>query len=398
MDRTDIIKDIVDIKEVDVADGDKRIVAKANKSLNNIIKGSIKKAQQVLGDKNRYKEYVTNNREHIRAQLAINKEVSTIAEAIILIKQVDFRYIFGLDVLMEKAFACEFINEEQRISFAFKTGKEAEEAVDKEIEKYPNKEITISGFERFGMYVRELIIKGRETEAWISYSNCNKKYLYIVGNKDNNNYAVTHTLDLLDLYQIFIGCDFKKAVQELSELLDIRVRELDEIRIKYIRNKVLINTYLTKDKFPVLCELIWEHIPKLQTVLDVAIDKLYYHRQTNNKWVLSSSMEYLAGMMNKRKSTINPIINTFVLLGLLTKDESLSSEYLKANRNEITYFYISEYTEELFKNAEELSKVMLYGEERITASAFSYTNCIGKFGRETANSIFKDKVTKAKAS
>jgi hypothetical protein len=42
--------------------------------------------------------------------------------------------------------------------------------------------------------------------------------------------------------------------------------------------------------------------------------------------------------------------------------------------------------------------ILLYNGERVTASSFSYSICIEKFGQEIANSIFKDKVTKARAS
>lgn len=41
---------------------------------------------------------------------------------------------------------------------------------------------------------------------------------------------------------------------------------------------------------------------------------------------------------------------------------------------------------------------MLNEGERITASKFTYSNCREKFGVETANKIFKDKVVKARAS
>ncbi len=400
MGRINRIKDIVGIKEVAVAEVDVRGVLKANKSLNNIIKDNIKKAQQVLGENNRYKEYVTNNRGLIREQLAINKEVYTIQEAMSLINNIDLRYILGLDVLMEKTFNCEFIIEEQRISFAFKTAREANEAVEREIEKYPEKEITISAYERFGMYVRELVIKGGETQAWISYSHRNSinKYLYIIGNKDKDNYFVTHTLDLLDLYQIFMCCDFKEALKELCELLDVRIKEFEEIRDKYNRCKNFVSKNLNKDKFPALYELICKHISKLEAVLNIAIDKLYYHKQINNKWVFSSSMDYLAEGMEKAKSTINHVINTFALLGLVQKTDSNDGKYSNWDRNEITWFYIVEYNKELFEKAEQLAKIMLFSGERITVSTFSYANCSVKFGGETANLIFKDKVTKAKAS
>lgn len=398
MDRINKVKELTDSKKTGVKEENKNLISRANKGLNVIINDSIKKAQEGIGEENRYKEYLIKNKEYIKAKVAVNAEVNTIEEAMALIFQVDFRYIFGFDVSFDELFSCEFINNEQKISIAFSCEQEAIEALEIETAKYPCKEIGISGYERFGMKVIELTIKGDNAEAWISYNSNRNKYLYMVGNNTKDNYAVTHTYDVVDLFQVFYHCDIRKTKQELCELLDIKVKELDVIRSKYIRNKVLINTSLIKDKFPILSELIGEHIPKLETVLDVAINELYYHMQSNNNWVFSSSMKYLAGIMNKSKSTINPIINTFALLGLVQKTSLDDGKYSTWNRNEITYFYIPEYNEELFKKAEQLAKIMLYDGERITATGFSYSKCIGRFCEETANSIFKDKVTKARAS
>lgn len=399
MDKIDRVKELINIKKTGVEEGNIKLVSSANKSLNSIIKDGVKKAQESIGAENIYKEYVNKNNDYINESMAINADVNTIQEAIGLINQVDFRYIFGFDVLLGEAFECTFINKEQRLSFAFSTEIEADKAVEREIAKYHNKEIILSGYQRFGMYVREFIIKHENAEAWISYSDSRNKYLYMVGSNDIDNYVITHTFDILDLYQIFTGLEFQKAVQELCELLNIRIKELNEIRNKYIRNKELINTSLIRDKFPILYELIGDHIVKIEAVLNEGIYKLYYHKKNNNNWVFSSSMSHLAKKMNvKSKSTVNAVTNTLVLLGFFTKIEFYDGEYLKGNRNKITYFYVNEFNEALYAEAEEKAKIMLYDGERITATGFSYVKCSEKFGEETTNLIFKDKVTKAKAS
>lgn len=398
MDRAERIKYIVDKKELAVAGDDRRVVANANRALNSTIKSNIKKAQETLEKGNKYKQYFADNKEHIKELLAVNKEVDTIDEAIALIHQVDFRFIFGLDVLMEESFICEFVNKEHRISSAFATEEQAKIALGKEVQNYKGKEISISGYERFGMFVKELVIKGEETEAWISYSNTRKKYLYMVGSKNKDSQSVIIAFDILDLYQVFMHCDIKKAIQQLSELLEISIKEVEEIRNKYERCKNFVRNDLTKENFPILFELIGEHILKLDTILEEGIDKRYYHLESKDNMVFSASMEHLADIMQKSKSTINPIINTFVLLGALQKADVNSVTYNKWNRNDITYYYIPEYNDELFQKAERLAKIMLYNGDRVTASSFSYKTCIEKFGQQIANSIFKDKVTKARAS
>ncbi|MTK10987.1 MAG: hypothetical protein F8N39_02465 [Clostridiaceae bacterium] len=398
MDRDERVKEIVDRRELAVAENDKRAVAKADKVLNSIIKDSIKKAQEALGEDNKYKQYFANNKEHIRELVAINKEVDTIDEAIFLIHQVDFRYIFGIDVLMEEPLICEFVNKEQRISLAFATEEEANIELAKEVENCKGKEISISGYERFGMYVKELAIMGEAMEAWITYNLARNKYLYMVGSKNKDSQCVIIAFDILDLYQAFMNCDIKKATQGLCKLSGIKINEIEEIRDKYKRCKSFVRNNLTKDKFPILFELIGKHIPKLEAILEEGINSLYYHLESKDGRAFSASMEYLANIIKKGKSTINPMINTFALLGLLQKPDVNSGTYNKWNNNDITYYYISEYNLELFQKAEYLAKIMLYDGERVTASSFSYTICIEKFGQEVANTIFKDKVTKARAS
>lgn len=80
------------------------------------------------------------------------------------------------------------------------------------------------------------------------------------------------------------------------------------------------------------------------------------------------------------------------------KPDIRSGIYGKGSNNDITYYYIPEYNNVLFQKAEQLAMILLYNGERVTASSFSYSICIEKFGQEIANSIFKDKVTKARAS
>lgn len=398
MDRIESIKDILEKKELAIAEDDRRAVSKANKALNSTIKSNVTKAQEALGEDNKYKEYFVDNSEHIKELLALNKEVSTVDEAITLIHQVDFRYIFGLDVLMEETFPCEFIFNEHKVSLAFTTAEKANVGVEKEMERFKGKEIIVSSYERFGMYVKELVVNGENTEAWITYNLTRNKYLYVVGSKYKDNQHSIISFDVFDLYQIFMKCDISKAIQGLCELLGIRIKEFEEVRDRYERGKSFVKNNLTKDKFPILFELIGEHIPKLEIVLEEGINKLYYHIESTEGMAFSASMQHLADIIGKGKSTINPIVNIFALLGLLQKPDIRSGIYGKGSNNDITYYYIPEYNNELFQKAEQLAMILLYNGERVTASSFSYSICIEKFGQEIANSIFKDKVTKARAS
>ena len=398
MDRIDVIKEKVEAKKLAVEENDTVSLAKSNKSLNNIINDGIKKAQKTIGKENRYKDYLNNYREHIIQVTAINTYVDTIKEAMGLINQVDFRHIFGIDNALNEVFKCDFIKEERRITFACDTEEEADQEVIRELTKYSGVEATVSGYERFGMYVREITLNNEEAEAWIVYNKSRNKYLYNVGSNKEGKYYAMYAFDMLDLYQIFMCCDIRKAKQELCELLGIRVREIEEIKAKYERCKDDVATYLTKEGFPILNELIGEHIPKLMAVLEEGIDKAYYVEKYDNNYVFSSSMKYIGARIGKGKSTIAPVINILAVLGFIEKADVNSGVFDSHNRNDITHFNIPEYDEKLFLKAEETAKIILYSGERVTASSFSYSICKDKFGEKIANKIFKDKVIKAKAS
>ncbi|MFL0251157.1 hypothetical protein ACJDT4_12040 [Clostridium neuense] len=361
--------------------------------MNSDIKYNIKKAQETIGVENRYKQYFINNKDSIKGMMTINRDVDTIDEAIELINKVDFRKIFGLDVLLEERFICEFFYMEHKIYMAFNSEFEADEAVKIEAERYYGREVRVSSFNRFNMFVREILIKTEKRDAWIRYNDRKNKYVYVIDSKIKNNYVI---FDVFDLYQIFMQCDIKRAVQELSNLLGVRIKKINENKKKYEKCKQFIMNSATKNSFSAVYELIGEHIPKLVAVLDEGIDKIYYHLESKENMVFSCSMQYLAGSMNKSKSTISPIINTFVLLHLLEKQDINNETYSKWNRNDITYFYIPQYNDDLFEIANKLAEIMLYRGMRITASSFSYKTCIEKFGVEVASSIFKDKVIKAK--
>ncbi|MEG0774371.1 hypothetical protein [Clostridium sp.] len=398
MDRINSIKELVAQKQEALESNDNKAVIKANKSINISINDMVSRIKDNMERENDYKSYLEKNKELVRKQVGLNRQVETVEEAMELIKQVDFRYVFGLDVGLKEVFDCDLICNGKEISFVCKSKEEADRRVEEELYNNHGAEINEHGcYERFGMFVREIRINGERIKAWIEYDKKKRKYLYIVGSIDNEYYAITK-LDIFNLFQIFFKCDIKTSFKELADLLNIRISEIEEIRNKYERNKKFLRENLKSDSFPVLRELVGKHINKLDILLEEAINKLYYHINYNKNNVFSASMDHLGEIMEKGKSTISPIINTFVLLGLVEKADVNTGVFNRGNNNDITHFYIPEYNQELFAKSEQLAKIMLYQGKRITASKFSYGHCIEKFGKETANKTFKDKVVKARAS
>lgn len=399
MDRIERVKELAVQKKEAQENFDDRAVSKTNKYLSGIINDMVDRAKENIDKDNSYKRYLENNKELIRERVGLNAELETVEEAKELIKQVDFRYLFGIDVALKESFYCDFINIDRTISFVCKSREEADKRVEEEIYNNPGSELKVGGcYERFGMFfVREIRIKGQNIKAWIEYDRKKGKYLYIVGDK-KTEYNTIAKLDIFNLFQVFFKCDMRTSLKELADLLNIRIKEIEEIKDKYIRNKEFLRDNLKSDSFPALYELIGKHINKLEKLLEEAITKLYYHIDYNDIKVFSASMAHLGEIMDIGKSTIIPIINAFVLLGLVEKADINTGIFNKGSKNNITYFYIPEYNQVLLAKAEQFAKIMLYEGERITASIFTYSNCIEKFGMETANKIFKDKVVKARAS
>lgn len=398
MARIERIKEFVAQKNEAQQNGGVRELSKANKKLSGIINDMVDRAKENINENNDYKSYFEKNQDIIKEQVGLNTDVQTVEEAMELIKQVDFRYLFGLDIALKESFYSDFISNGKIISFVCKSKEEADKRVEEEIYNNPGAEPNVAGcYERFGVFVREIRMKGERIKAWIEFDRERGKYLYKIGDMENE-YSVIAVLDIFDLYQIFFKCDIRTALKELAGVLIVRIGEIEALVEKYKINKEFIKNNLKDDRFPTLYELIGEHINKLDILLEEANNKAYNHGEHLGDKVFYSSMEYIANLINKSKSTVNPVINTFVLLGLIEKRDISIRKYSKYNRNEITFFYIPTYNEKLLAKAEQLAKMMLYDGERITSSKFSYSNCIQKFGEETANKIFKDKVVKARAS
>jgi len=399
MDRVDRVKELANQQQQSLVEDNSKTVSKTKKALSKIINDNINRSKEVLGQHNKYKDYMDNNKELIKNKLSLNIEVETLEEAKVALHQVDFRYLFGFDVSLKETFDCDLIYNERTISFACINKEEADLKLKEELIKYFGAEINKSGcYERFGMYVRTIKIMGDKIKSWIEYSKNREKFLYFIGDKGEvKTYFVTATYDILDLYQIIFNCDIKMAVKELCQLVDIRVKEMEVVIHRYERNKEFVETNLEKELLPMLYELIGKHIPKLLIILKVGIDKAFYHDEYVGKLEFSCSMSYFAGLMNRSKSSISPVINTFVLLGFLEKIETSEVKFSRGNNNEITHFIIPKYNEELLQKAEIKANVMLCEGERVTPSELTYTKCLEKFGKEVANSIFKDKATRAKA-
>lgn len=356
--------------------------------LNNKTKDIVERIGKTVDIENRYKKYFDVNRADIKKKIALNKEVENIEEAKKLIKKLDFRDIFGIKIELYDTFKCDFINEEITIYSVEDTLKDAEYKLREEVKELEGKEIIYEAVEeRFGKYFYKIIIKGEPAIATIYHNDKKGNIVLNIGSVSNGVTIIGYSLDIFDLYQIFMHCDYYEALEGLCELADIKVTEFKDIKYKYNKNLNFISAGIEKSKYPHLYEVLEKHLAKVRLILGESIKSIYTHKpDINNRLAFSASIRYLAERMDMGLATVQNCVSSLLLLGFLEKTEISASNF-----NDITCFYIQEYDENLLINADNIAKTMLDTEEnknKITVSKCSEKDCLNKFGEEITKKIF----------
>jgi hypothetical protein len=357
--------------------------------LNNKTKDIVERIAKTVDVENKYKKYFDVNSADIKEKVALNKEVDNIENAKKLIKKLDFRDVFGIKIELYDKFKCDFINEERAIYSVADKLKDAEYKLQEEVKELQGKEIIDEAIEeRFGKYFYKIIIKGEPAIAEI-YPNAKKGDIVLnVGSISNKTIVIYYSLDIFDLYQIFMHCDYYKALEGLCELADIKVIDFKDVKDKYNKNLNFISSGIEKSKYPYLHEVLEKHLSKVRLILQESVNRIYTHKpDINNRLSFSASIRYLAERMDMGLATVQNCVSAFLLLGFLEKTEISANNF-----NDITCFYIPEYNENLLINADNIAKIMLDTEEKknkITVSKCSEKDCLNKFGEEITKKIFK---------
>lgn len=356
--------------------------------LNNKTKDIVERIGKTVDIENRYKKYFDVNKADIKKKIALNKEVENVEEAKKLIKKLDFRDVFGIKIELYDTFKCDFINEEITIYSVADTLKDAEDKLREEVKELEGKEIIDETIEeRFGKYFYKIIIKGEPAIATIYHNDKKESIVLNVGSISNGVTRICYSLDIFDLYQIFMHCDYYEALEGLCELVEIKVTEFKDIKDKYNKNLNFISSGIEKSKYPHLHEVLEKHLDKIRLILEESIKSIYTHKpDISNRLSFSASIRYLAERMDMGLATVQNCVSAFLLLGFLEKTEISASNF-----NDITCFYIQEYDENLLINADNIAKIMLDTEEnktKITVSKCSEKDCLNKFGEEITKKIF----------
>ena len=361
---------------------DTELLEEANGKLYNIKKQYIDRAKTIVTDQNPYKEYLIENLEYIKSQLAVNVIVRTTEEAVKALKEkVDMRLIFGIDNQYTEVFESELFFKEEYYEGIEATQEEAEIFVSNLINKkdgFIKINYSIEENKGLGMWMYRLSIYTAKLSGYIAKdSDTGRQRYFLKSNSNLDDYSYDVYFDIIEIYEICNKCvNQYSAIKQLCELLNIQIKYEIEQENKYKNNlQILQENKLLKQSY-----------------------SSNSHRGEN---VFTFSNEFIGdkavsigGKDNKikyGKGTVNPKLTLFCLFGLLHKIpfEELPKKHRHKtfgyNRKE-NYYIVPPYTESVLVEAQ--NRVRKLKEAKVKPTKFTGEKCKIIFGDEIYKSVF----------
>gem|GEM_PF-6023671 len=298
-------------------------------------------------------------------------KVKNIREAINKIEEIDFRKYLGLNVMINEPFDLDININAKIISFVAFNEEEIKNQIDELKHKYRNNIIDILkiGYnEWFKNYTCDLLVYRKNSEkVWIGKEE-NKFYLYIMDNERSHKYKAK--FNLIDLYEIYFDADKSSAIFDICDKLGIKVEIYEKEKIKIEKNKKFLEENI--NRYPNLNKLTKKYIKDIIRFHDLYYENIKYIKEYNGEIIFSVSLDYIGNKLNRKKSTLSPIMNVLNILGFINKIEVVDSDKVKkiSNYNDITHYYIPEYTNNLFLRADEIAKKFI--DNGVTVSLYTH--------------------------
>ena len=392
---------------VDLNDNGK--IEAINTKLYNLKRQEIQRAKVYMTDDNTYKKYLTENLEYIKSRVGLNITVKTTEEAIRLLQEVvDMRVMFGIDSQYAEIFESEVFLQEEYFEGIEATREEAECELSKVIntkDGFINIDYCIEENVALGMWIYRASLYTAKLKSYMASDRRTKKQLYFLkSNKELNDNSYSIYFDIVEIYEICLKCNnHYSAIKELCKLVNIQIEYEINQENKYENNlKLLKETSLLKEKYPVLYDCLKYHFKLLETINIEGqgyVNYSYKSYKGENIFAFSNKIIGLKAVNaesieNKSKSvkgTVNPKITLYCLLGLLQKIpfENLPKKYrFKAigYNNEENSYIIPLYTEEILIEAE--NRVRKLKEAKIKPTKINSEKCRLIFGEEIYRNIF----------
>lgn len=380
------------------------------KEIGSIIKQGIKDLKERIDKDNIYKKYIEENKEMITIKYGLNVVVDDYYDAIELLKTLDIREIFNIDVKLNVPFKSKiFLNIEKLEGGLHNTEDEARkeiEAIEADDKKIIDFELKPNKFKKWTYNVT--YIAGNKM-VYINKIN-NKFKLFFKRNKGVDRGIEEENFDIINLYEIVMGIEFEEGdniniiIRQLCELFNIKIKYWIEQEDKYNSNiSIISNKKYMQNNYPILYAYVDNYLYILEEVFEYGKkyiksirdsfrgESVFYYSGSKLHKNLEEKHKINLTIHPKKQNELSKIINVFCILGLLTKlrieevPENISGK-AKENKRFPNYFTVKKYTEHYFSEAEKV--VIKLNENGISATRMTGKLCKEALGIEIYNSVY----------
>ncbi|MPM34502.1 hypothetical protein SDC9_81085 [bioreactor metagenome] len=223
-------------------------------------------------------------------------------------------------------------------------------------------------------------------------------YLY----KCHSHNCDFETGSIIEVVQKLRKCDIPQAINFIKRVYGLEISETEwQINEKSVLkgNIQYLESGQLQEQYPTLYKRIRNYIPILIKFNEIALKYVYDEPvKGTDKVIFFSSVRYICKhLKNADVSDTNSRINLLVFLGLVVKldensipkgmlEKSKEQTRLKKQKNDVTYYLIPQYTDELLQEAENYA--VLFKERNMTIKGWSRELVIRTFGEEVADRVF----------
>lgn len=384
---------------------------KIKKEIAKTIKQGIDHLKNKVDKDNIYKKYIVENAELITQKHGLNQVVDDYGDAIKLLKTLDIRKIFDLDVKLNVPFKSKiFFNVKDTKGAVYNTKEEVENKIEemkadgKKIIDYQLKQ------NKFGKWTYMITYITDGKMVYINKLKNDSYRLFFKRNDGLDRGVEEENFDIINLYGIIMDIKEgdKEIVKQLCRLFNITMKYIIEQEEKYDFNIDMIsNKKYIKSNYPILYEKICDYLYILEEVLEFGKSFVKYSDISfDGESAFGYRLEDLHKNLkekNKSNLTIDPkntgklsvIVNIFCALGLLRKlrkkevpkliDIGLNGDKINNYPN---YFIVKKYRDIDFIEAEK--RIVKLKANGVSVTSFGRKKCKEILGEEIYDAVFSN--------
>lgn len=228
----------------------------------------------------------------------------------------------------------------------------------------------------------------------INYSKENREYYIAIYPNNNNVDSNFIKLGFIEVYSILANLTLKESVVELINLLNVKVKCVQEYINIYYYNLEILKDINKLSEYRYFYKKAKKHLYLLEELNKLSIIECYFRVDSNGIGYIYCSQRYLAKIILKDKikyNTISSYLNVFSLMGFYKK--TIVEEY-KNNYNDTISYNLNLITQEILQNANDVARLMIQNKKSFSDVDRKYI--IKNYGVLVANSIIIDRSNQLK--